>query len=79
VKASLFPDEVRLVVRDQGPGFDVSAVPNCDDLEALELERGRGLSLMRTLMDEVIFNDKGNEVTLVKRRETEGLSSLNSA
>jgi anti-sigma regulatory factor (Ser/Thr protein kinase) len=79
VKASLFPDEVRLVVRDQGPGFDVSSVPNLDDREALELERGRGISLMRTLMDEVIFNDKGNEVTLIKRRETNGLSSPSSA
>jgi CheY-like chemotaxis protein/anti-sigma regulatory factor (Ser/Thr protein kinase) len=69
VKASLHPEDVRLVVRDEGPGFDVSAVPDPDDREALEPERGRGLSLMRTLMDEVIYNSKGNEVTMIKRRD----------
>jgi CheY-like chemotaxis protein/anti-sigma regulatory factor (Ser/Thr protein kinase) len=70
VKASLYPDEVRLVVRDEGDGFDVKAVPDPDDPESLEPERGRGLSLMRTLMDEVVYNAEGNEVTLIKRRET---------
>jgi anti-sigma regulatory factor (Ser/Thr protein kinase) len=28
---------------------------------------GRGIILMRTIMDEVRFNDAGNEVTLIKR------------
>ena len=27
---------------------------------------GRGITLMRTIMDEVRYNDAGNEVTLVK-------------
>ena len=31
-------------------------------------ERGRGLTLMHTFMDGVIFNEAGNEVTLVKHR-----------
>jgi anti-sigma regulatory factor (Ser/Thr protein kinase) len=34
----------------------------------VEAEGGRGLSLMRTFMDEVTFNEAGNEVTMVKRR-----------
>jgi len=62
------PDEARFVVRDQGSGFDVSAVPPPNQPGALEPERGRGLSLMRTFMDEVQFNEKGNEVTMVRRR-----------
>jgi len=62
-------DEARFVVRDDGPGFDVAAVPDPSAPGALEAEKGRGLSLMRTFMDEVTFNDAGNEVTMIKRRD----------
>lgn len=61
-------DEAKFVVRDGGPGFDVSKVASRDPA-ALESETGRGLVLMRAFMDEVTFNDAGNEVTMVKRRE----------
>ena len=37
----------------------------------LEPELGRGLSLMRTFMDEVAYNDDGNAVTLIKRRRSD--------
>jgi CheY-like chemotaxis protein len=71
VHMNLTPDEARFVIRDQGPGFDVSAAREPSELGALEPERGRGIPLMRTFMDEVTYNDAGNEVTLVKRRETD--------
>ena len=69
VEARLAPDEARFVVRDEGPGFDPAAVPNLGDESIMEGERGRGLSLMRTFMDELTFNDAGNEVTMVKFRD----------
>jgi anti-sigma regulatory factor (Ser/Thr protein kinase) len=47
----------------------VAAVPVPGDPNALEPERGRGLSLMRNFMDELRFNETGNEVTMVKRRD----------
>jgi CheY-like chemotaxis protein len=62
-------DEARFVVRDQGPGLDVHKAPAAGDASALEHEGGRGLVLMRTFMDEVTFNETGNEVTMIKRRE----------
>ena len=31
-------------------------------------ERGRGIFLANAIMDEVTFNQTGNQVTLVKRR-----------
>ena len=70
VEAKLSPEEIRFVVRDEGPGFDVSSLPDSKDPAALEPGRGRGLTIMRNLMDEVAFNDVGNEVTMVKRRES---------
>jgi len=63
------PDEVTYVVRDEGPGFDISQVPDPRDPENLLKPSGRGILLMRTFMDEVQFNESGNEVTMVKRRE----------
>jgi CheY-like chemotaxis protein/anti-sigma regulatory factor (Ser/Thr protein kinase) len=60
----------RFVIRDQGPGFDPAKLPDPTDPENLEKVSGRGLLLMRTFMDEVTFNDTGNEVTMVKRRSS---------
>lgn len=68
VEARITPAEARFVICDEGPGFDISIVPDPHDPRALEREGGRGLVLMRTFMDEVTFSEKGNEVTLVKRR-----------
>lgn len=64
------PDEVTYVVRDEGPGFDTSRVPDPRDPENLLKPSGRGLLLMRTFMNEVRFNGPGNEVVMIKRRET---------
>ncbi len=68
VESLLTDDECRFVIRDEGPGFDPSTLPDATDPANLERPCGRGLLLMRTFMDEVHFNEKGNEVTLVKRR-----------
>jgi anti-sigma regulatory factor (Ser/Thr protein kinase) len=43
-------------------------LPDPTDPENLLKVSGRGILLMRTFMDEVRFNDRGNEVTMVKRR-----------
>jgi CheY-like chemotaxis protein len=68
VDLKITPDEARFVLRDQGPGFDVRAGLAAAEQKSLEGETGRGLSLMRAFMDQVEFNEAGNEVTLVKRR-----------
>jgi DNA-binding NarL/FixJ family response regulator len=52
-------NRVSFIVRDDGGGFDVSTEETLN-------EGGRGLILMRHFMDEVKFNAKGNEVTMVK-------------
>jgi anti-sigma regulatory factor (Ser/Thr protein kinase) len=58
-------------VRDEGPGFDPASLPDPTDPSNLDRPCGRGLLLMRTFMDNVIYNDRGNEVTLFKEREAE--------
>jgi CheY-like chemotaxis protein len=64
--------EACFVIRDGGAGFDVASLPNRDDPHALSPDAGRGIWLMRSFMDEVVFNEAGNEVTLIKRRTGEG-------
>ncbi len=66
VEVSVSGQSGRFVIRDEGPGFDPHGLPDPTDPANLEKPSGRGLLLMRTFMDEVIFNTVGNEVTLVK-------------
>lgn len=67
VRARMHGPEAVFVVRDEGPGFDPDGVPDPTDPENLDKVSGRGLLLMRTFLDEVSFNEAGNEVTMVKR------------
>ena len=67
VTASLSRSEATFVIRDEGPGFDVSKLPDPTAPEYLERPHGRGLMLMRTFMNEVTYNATGNEVRMVKR------------
>jgi len=61
----------RLVIRvsDEGGGFDPEAVPDPTLPEYRSLGRGRGIFLIRNLMDAVEFNDRGNAITMVLERE----------
>jgi len=60
------PDKVTTKVRDQGPGFDFGLIPDPTLEENLMQVGGRGVFLTLKMMDEVRFNDVGNEVTMVK-------------
>lgn len=55
-------------VRDEGSGFEHSERRDLSGDDKLTALSGRGLTLMRTFMDDVRFNDAGNRVTMVKRR-----------
>lgn len=57
-----------IVIRDPGPGFEVEAVTGCADGAVNVTEHGRGISLMRSLMDEVTYGRGGAEVCLRKLR-----------
>lgn len=67
VTATDTPGGSAYVVRDEGPGFDPSKLPNPTDPANLDKVSGRGLLLIRTFMTEVRHNDQGNEITMVWR------------
>jgi hypothetical protein len=70
VRVLLSRAEAVYVIRDEGPGFDSATVPDPADPINLERTTGRGLLLIRAYMDEVAFNEAGNQITLTKRRTT---------
>ncbi len=63
--------EVRVVIRDEGPGFNPDHLSNPLDPENLLRESGRGVFIVRSLMDEVHFDFTrgGTETTMIKRKK----------
>lgn len=69
VEVELSPEAVALQVRDEGEGFDAGVVPDPTLPENLDRPGGRGIFLIRELMDEVQYSPPGNCVRMVLRRE----------
>jgi len=59
-------DEISIIVRDEGQGFDIGEVPDPTAPENISSTHGRGIYLMRTLMDEVHFEGGGAVVYMRK-------------
>ena len=56
-----------IMVRDPGPGFDPSCIPNPCAGENVYSNHGRGIFLINQLMDEVRFHKNGTEIHMIKR------------
>ena len=67
VEVNVRGEEVTARITDEGRGFDPTAVPDPTLPDNLEKPGGRGIFLMKALMDEVRFNEEGNSVTLILR------------
>jgi anti-sigma regulatory factor (Ser/Thr protein kinase) len=81
-----YEDRVEVVIRDEGPGFNPGEVPHAaqpdDPIAHLDLreklglrEGGFGMMICRGMLDELRYNARGNEVTLVKRFTNDGVAS----
>jgi serine/threonine-protein kinase RsbW len=57
----------RMRIRDEGEGFDVDALADPTAEENLLRTSGRGIFLMRNIMDSVVFKEGGRVVELEKR------------
>lgn len=62
------PEAWGVRIEDQGKGFDPKTLPDPDDPNSLLLEHGRGVLIMKSIMSEVHYYDRGNRLLLVKRR-----------
>jgi len=68
VRAELRADVIRLYVTDEGPGFDPSTIPEVILPDQIDEAGGRGLYLIRKLVDAVQFNEQGNSICMILRR-----------
>ncbi len=69
VASAFSRDAARITVQDDGPGFDYAALPDIGvDPSYVASGAAHGLVLIRMFMDEVTFNEAGNQITMVKRR-----------
>ena len=55
---------VNFTITDEGEGFDYKAIPEITDDGKEKVFPGRGLFLIKSLTDNVNFNEKGNEIGL---------------
>ena len=69
VRAEFSAIEAKFIISDQGKGFDVSKLPDPTNAENMARAHGRGVLLIRTFMDDARYNSKGNQITLIKRRQ----------
>lgn len=65
IEAHFSPDEASVRVTDEGDGFDPNAVPDPTKNPHRTRPGGRGIFLIRQLMDRVEFNDRGNSITMI--------------
>lgn len=65
VRFTVNDESLTVCIQDDGKGFDWRGLPPTRD--RVTDVHGRGICMTRYYFDEVHFNDKGNEVTLVKK------------
>jgi serine/threonine-protein kinase RsbW len=65
VEARLSPTEIMVQVTDEGRGFDPQKVLDPTLPTNRTRPGGRGIYLIRKLMDRVEFNERGNSITMV--------------
>lgn len=65
VEAHLTSGEIRVKVTDEGRGFDPEAVLDPTLPANRARPGGRGIFLIRQLMDRVEFNERGNSITMI--------------
>lgn len=69
ISADLSAKEARFTIEDEGEGFKVNEIPDPLDPANLFKTSGRGVLLIYNIMDEVMYNERGNRLTMIKRPE----------
>lgn len=68
VKVELTPERYEVTISDGGRGFDTRSIPVMAEHDVVR-QCGRGLSMIRMVMDEVAHNERGNQIRMLLRRK----------
>ena len=74
VRCCCEPSEISLAIKDEGPGFNVDRISDPTAPENTGSAHGRGIYLMKALMDEVRFEEGG---VVVHMRKSTGKAGAN--
>ena len=66
---SMDEDKIEISMTDEGEGFDPEVIPDPRYGDNLYKPAGRGMLLMRSFMDVVEYNKKGNSVMMIRYKE----------
>jgi CheY-like chemotaxis protein len=70
LKVSVGQSDTRISVSHNGPGRMTRMVPAPGTPESFEMEQCRGMMLITSFMDDVMFHSDGGEVVMVKRHDS---------
>jgi serine/threonine-protein kinase RsbW len=76
VRCRCEPSEISIAVKDEGRGFDINKIADPTAPENTGFVHGRGIYLMKMLMDEVRFEEGGVAVHMRKSRGKAGANNL---
>jgi len=62
IKFNVENDKLQISIKDDGIGFDYEHIPDPTAPENIEKPHGRGIFLMKHLVDELEFKNNGSEV-----------------
>jgi serine/threonine-protein kinase RsbW len=65
-------DQVQVIIKDQGKGFNTETLPDPLDESNLLNQVGRGIFIVRSLMDSLDFHftESGTEVIIIKKLQS---------
>ena len=66
VKYWIKDEKLNVEVEDEGAGYDYGLLPDPTEGDNIMKGSGRGVYLIRRLMDEVKFNEAGNKIKMIK-------------
>ncbi len=66
ISVKLSGRSIEITVRDEGKGFDYKNIPSPTKGKSLKRLSGRGIFLIRKLMDKVGFSNGGNTIKMVQ-------------
>lgn len=67
IKVIVEDDKIIVIIKDEGPGFDPTSIPNPTMPENLLKDSGRGIHIMKNFLHDLQYNftEDGTEVILI--------------
>ena len=69
INAEISHKLIKVVICDEGNGYNIGAVDNPLDSENILKSSGRGIYLIKSIADKVIFEKNGSKIVLINQKE----------